>query len=152
MARSGLRPMFNTRDLGRLYDKFENRTNKVLLEALQFAGEYFIREARLHGKYTDITGNLRSSIGYAIVDNGEIIKMNIKEAKKGTDKQSGVNEGGKLLLQLANEHNTGLVLIGCAGMDYAVHVENISGKDVISGSYIATRHMLRTSLKKAMLK
>jgi len=152
MAKSGLRPLFNTRDLGRMYDKFEDRTNKVLLETLQYAGEYFVREARLHGKYTDITGNLRSSIGYAIVDNGKIHEINIQEAKKGNDKKTGTESGRRLLLQLANEHNTGLVLIGVAGMDYALYVENIDAKDVITSSYIATRHMMRNSLKKAILR
>lgn len=152
MARSGLRPLFSAAQISRAYDKFDEKTNRKLLQVLQYAGEYFVREARLNGNYRDITGNLRSSIGYCIVKDGEILQMDIEKAKKGSDGDEGTEAARRLLLQLANEHNTGLVLIGVAGMDYAVYVENIDAKDVITASWVATRHMMRTSLKRALLK
>ena len=47
-------------------------------------------------------------------------------------------------------HNQGFVLIGVAGMDYALYVENIKGKDVISYAEVEARKELKALLKQAL--
>ena len=43
---------------------------RAIINALSMVGEECIRIARTQGNYTDQTGNLRSSIGYMIVQDG----------------------------------------------------------------------------------
>jgi len=136
------------RDVERWTERFTNRAEEKMLQALIYTGEYFVKLARENGAYTDITGNLRSSIGYVVVRDGEVIEDNFKLSEKGSDKTSGMAKSRRLAHELALTHNKGLVLIGLAGMDYAVHVEQIKGKDVISSSEKAAEKMLRGLLKK----
>ena len=44
--------------------------------------------------------------------------------------------------------NFGHQIAVTAGMDYAVHVENIKGKDVISSSSVDTEKLLKETIKK----
>ena len=98
--------------------------------------------------YRDITGNLRSSVGYIVLKDGQIVAEDFHESKKGSDKSTGVNRGRRLARQLAQSHSKGYVLIGLAGMNYAVHVENIKGKDVITYASKATEQLLKELIQK----
>jgi hypothetical protein len=128
-----LTPLWTRKKVRDFYSKVGNRAEHIIYELLRRAGEEFIRYAREYGNYTDWTGNLRSSIGYAIVKNGSILEMNVERStKNGTDKTTGVREGVELLRFLAAvEYRTGVVLIGVAGMKYAAAVEALENKDVI---------------------
>lgn len=145
---SGMTPLFSQHDLGNWFDALEEQAEDKLLTTLKRAGEFFIGLARKSGKYTDHTGNLRSSIGYVIVQDGEFVFGSIFESEKGTDRKTGVRTADKLVTNLAETHNEGLVLIGVAGMEYAVYVEAIEGKEVISGAYIQTEQYLRDAINK----
>jgi len=145
---AGLTPMFSMRDVERWTERFTNRAEEKMLRALIYTGEYFVKIARENGAYTNITGNLRSSIGYVVVRDGEIVSSDFQNADTGTGGEKGVQNARRLAHELALTHNKGLVLIGLAGMDYAVHVEQIKGKDVISSSEKAAEKMLRGLLKK----
>ena len=46
---------------------------RVFINVLERIGQECIIEACNNGNYTDQTGNLRSSIGYAIFNNGKIM-------------------------------------------------------------------------------
>ena len=81
-----------------------------------------VAEARKSGSYTDRTGNLRSSIGYCIVENGNIITKSGFEKVLSTASQ-GKGSGEKSLSDLISEYSKGLVLIVVAGMNYAAAVE-----------------------------
>lgn len=92
------------------------------IEWLQYIGEQCVNEARLSGSYTDRTGNLRSSIGYAIVEDGRIITVTgFQQVKTGTD---GESKGSSYIQELAALNNKGLVLIVVAGMKYAYFVQD----------------------------
>ncbi len=99
-------------------DKIELDT----INKLAYVGEQCLTEARLGGNYIDRSGNLRSSTGYVIVNNGEIVTQVIHEADKGTDKGTGAAEGRKFILELAQRYSVGIVLIIVAGMNYARYV------------------------------
>lgn len=145
---AGLTPKFNDRDISRFYDKFREKAEKKFIEVLTYAGEEGVKKARETGRYDDITGNLRSSIGYAIVRRGDVLTEGYEMAKKGTDRVTGFNTGPKLVRQLAAQYDKGIMLILVAGMDYALFVENMETKDVLSGAIIGTEKLLRELLKK----
>lgn len=134
MARkSGLTPLWKKSDIRKLFDKLGERAEFVIMDLLQRTGEEFVRIARLEGQYDDWTGNLRSSIGYVIVKDGKIIGKDFKlSEKEGTDKQTGKREGEQLAMDLVKTFSKGYVMIGVAGMKYAVFVEAMENKDVLT--------------------
>lgn len=103
------------------------------MDLLQRTGEEFVKIARLEGNYIDHTGNLRSSIGYVIVKDGSIVGRNFQVSEQaGTDKQTGKREGEQLAMDLVRTFTKGYVMIGVAGMKYAVFVEAMENKDVLT--------------------
>ena len=117
---------------------------KVLLNTLLYVGEKSLIKARENGNYTDQTGNLRSSIGYAILNNGKVLKKAYGEVVK--DGIKGKSEANKFLMSLlANAPQTGFVLIVVAGMNYASYVEN-NGYDVLTSSELYAKQLLRNIL------
>ena len=98
-----------------------------IIRSMQYAGEKFVRDARemtkAQGGFGDVTGNLRSSIGYFILKDGEIIQEDFKGNTVGqSTSKSELAKIGK---------SRGYQLIGIAGMEYASHVES-RGLNVIS--------------------
>ena len=55
------------------FSNFLDDTKKAVIgraiKAFIYVGEACLKEARLNGNYTDRTGNLRNSIGYAVLFN-----------------------------------------------------------------------------------
>jgi hypothetical protein len=114
---------------------------QAVLSRLQRIGETFVTNARLNGTYKDQTGNLRSSIGYVILKNGEQVFENF-EGKTSTGKQTAKSAAQ----DIASKYPTGYVLIGVAGMEYAAAVES-RGYEVITSSSITAREELKTALQ-----
>lgn len=142
--KSGLTPMWSDKDVERWFSYYTDRAEKKIFLLLQRAGEEFVKIAREKGKYTDHTGNLRSSIGYAIVGNGKILSENFQlSSGKGTDKITGKQTAKRLTAELIHLYNEGFVLIGVAGMKYAVIVESMENKDVISSAGIETEEYIK---------
>lgn len=146
--KSGMTPLFSDDDIGRWFDNFQDRAEEKIYKLLSAAGEKFVEYARRSGKYINHTGNLRSSVGYVIIADGEELSSNFEESAKGTDKRAGMKEGIRLANSVAKSYPDGFVLIGVAGMDYAVYVESIKGKDVVSGASIQAEEYLRKALQK----
>lgn len=104
---------------------------KALVYNLCAVGEQVLNAARLTNSYKDQTGNLRSSIGYVVAVDGEIVQMSsfdtIKEGREGS-------RGGKeYAMQLVRDFPQGIVLIVVAGMNYASYV-SAKGYDVLDSS------------------
>lgn len=146
--KSGLTPLFTKSDINRWVKIFTDKAEEKMYTLLQAAGEMFVKYARESGKYIDHTGNLRSSIGYVIVRNGSIAYSDFQKQNIGTEGAEGVERAKRLARELANTYNTGLVLIGLAGMEYAVYVEAMESKDVITAANIKTDEWMRTAIKK----
>jgi hypothetical protein len=164
-------PNFTNDDIKRVIVEKMKRIEEVILLRLQRIGEQFITDARLNGTYTDRTGNLRSSIGYVILRNGEqysqggfqkvsgVTKLSRKAKKQLSDFSEsktlailneslivdGTRVGKSVLAEAIGRFPTGLVLIVVAGMSYAAAVES-KGRDVLTGS----SQIAVISLKKAM--
>lgn len=147
MSKSGLTPLFTQQDINRWVDIFTDRAEEKMYTLLQAAGEMFVRYARESGRYLNHTGNLRSSIGYVIVRNGSIAYTNFKKQDVGTDGEEGVQKAKRLSRELANTYSDGLVLIGLAGMEYALYVEAIESKDVITAANIKTEEWMRKAIQ-----
>lgn len=141
--KSGLTPMWTNRDIERWFNRFVDRAEEQFYKLLQRAGEEFVKVARESGKYDDHTGNLRSSIGYIIVADGKILTENFERSGKGTDKTTGINQASRLSEDLAKLYNKGFVLIGVAGMKYAVYVEAMENKDVITSAAVHAEEWIK---------
>lgn len=107
--------------------KFVGEVEDKMIMVMQYTGEQFVKDARKmersQGGFGDVTGNLRSSIGYFILKDGQILKSNLK------GKASGKSAAQQFVESLPIK--MGLRLVGIAGMNYASLVES-KGKNVIS--------------------
>ena len=92
-----------------------------IIEAFSYVGEQAVNEARSNHRYQNPTGNLQSSIGYCVLDNGNVVLESSFEVVK--DGKQGSQEGRSFLHRLISEHPTGIALIVVAGMEYAAYVE-----------------------------
>lgn len=95
---------------------------QVIVNTFCYVGEQCIIEARNGGTYTDQSGNLRSSIGYAVLVNGQVVQSGCVDKIKNGDE--GVTEGQKYLQsRIKKASKKGVALIVTAGMNYAEYVE-----------------------------
>ena len=129
---SGLTPLWKKSQINKLFKKLGESAEWEILLMLQQAGESFVNFSRQQApkdSFYDHSKNLRNSIGYVVVRDGKIIGENFEQRGGGAE---GVRIAKQLCSDLARTHSRGYVLIGVAGMKYAVHVEAIEGKDVIT--------------------
>lgn len=111
----------------------EERIQRLTIRALAILGEKTVSLARdrsMEESWRDQTGNLRSSIGYVISYDGNIIQYSdfqqVKEGKEGT------KVGKDLAEEIAKQYVKGYALIVVAGMNYAEFVEARDNKDVLT--------------------
>lgn len=142
----GFTPMFSDADLDKWYGLFNEKADEKILTLLKATGETFVKYAREVHTYEDQTGNLRSSIGYVIVEDGSTIFEDFKESDKGTEKVKGTAKGGQLAEAIALSYSKGIVLIGVAGMQYAAAVE-AKGFDVVTGACQSAEAWMRKAIE-----
>ena len=124
-------PKFKSSDIKKLIEEKFKRIEAAILLRLQKVGEDFVTNARIGGTYTDRTGNLRSSVGYLVLRNGQqYTKGGFELILTGVD---GTKKGRVVLEEVASKYPTGLVLIVVSGMSYSAAVES-RGRDVLTGS------------------
>lgn len=125
-----------------LQDQLAKR-EKSIIKTLNFVGITCINEARTNGDYIDQTGNLRSSIGYAIIQNGVVVNQSRFEQVK--DGREGKKEGAELLSDLIGRNTQGIVLIVVAGMNYAAYVE--TNRNVITSAELLAEDLVPKLLR-----
>jgi len=132
----GIKPKFSYSDLERVINSELITIEKNVISIMQRVGEQFVSDARnaanisgafQKGDYTDQTANLRSSIGYFIIRDNEVITDNVTGTMSGTSKARGV------LGQLG--FKSGYRLVGVAGMEYASNLES-KGYNVITSQQV----------------
>lgn len=130
--------------------RFVERTMAMKKQAIInnyfYVGEAALEVARTQHKYKRRSGNLTSSVGYAILDDGKVVMMSKFEVVGNGEK--GADEGRKFLKRLISENSKGLVFIMVAGMSYASYVEAMS-LDVLESAELLSKRML-PSLCKAL--
>lgn len=112
---------------------------RALIRKLKYCGEACLNQARDSSKqanpYMDQTNNMRSSTGYIIAMDGNIVfESAFDHAGNGTggDGSKGRLAGKDLAEKLA-KGSTGVCLIVVAGMEYATYVAN-KGYDVLASA------------------
>lgn len=125
--------------------------NDEIKRTLSYLGEKTIIKARDRSgedSWFDQTGNLRSSIGYAIYEKGrKEIESAFKIVKKGAE---GSDEGRKMIDDLAQNYANTYAMVVVAAMNYAEYVEAKDNKDVLASAELFARDKLNEYLKKAL--
>lgn len=130
-----------------LQAKLKDITDFLIMRMEQI-GEECITIARTEGSYNDITGNLRSSIGYIVLNDGKVVRQSASKQYKGKegDGSKGVETGEAFLDSIKSKYPWGIVLIVCAGMNYAAYVEGVHHKVVLSTADLKAKELLKQLL------
>lgn len=137
-------PGFSQGDIDGRINRFTVSIEQRIIWTLAMVGENFVNDARSLRTYKDQTGNLRSSIGYIIARDGNIIQEDIE------GKAEGKSQAKKIAEEVLRENKKGFVLIVIAGMEYAAAVES-KGYDVITGSVPTAKALLKSKIKEYSL-
>lgn len=106
-----------------------------------------IRDRSKEESWIDRTGNLRSSIGYAVYDYGiKQIESAFQIVRNGNE---GSSEGKKMISQLGSEYSNAYALVVVAGMNYASYVEALENKDVLASTELWAKSIVDARLKRA---
>lgn len=136
--------------LSAYYDKVAQIISEETIRVLSYLGEKCvtrIRDRSATESWIDRTGNLRSSIGYAVSDKGRIaIESQFQRVLSGSE---GSAEGKKLVEKLVSQYARTYALIVVAGMSYADRVEAIDTKDVLASTELWTDAQMNTYLDMA---
>lgn len=125
------------------------RVERLTIRALSKLGEQCVTKIRDRSgdkSWYDQTGNLRSSVGYVIAHNKNIIQYStFNQVKQGSE---GVKTGKDLAKELAKRYSNNYVLIVVAGMNYAEFVEAMDNKDVLASTELWAREQVPLMLEK----
>lgn len=120
------------------------RLKQAIIYNLCVVGEKVRNEALDNGSYTDRTKNLRSSVGYVVVVDGQVYKMSAFGKPDGNNE--GRNTGMSYARSLAGKFPKGIVLIVVAGMKYASYV-SAKGYNVLDSSELLSDQLVPKMLK-----
>lgn len=137
-------PKFNKIQINNFIQERKQRIEEAILTRLRFTGEQFVKNARENANFKDRTGNLRSSIGYVVMKDGQQLYENFQTRAGGPE---GEEKAKEFMEDVKRDFPTGYVLIGVAGMEYAAAVES-KGYDVISNSSTIAAESLKVAIKK----
>lgn len=132
-------------DIDRFIAERIEALNNALVYRMCAIGEQVLNAARATNSYKDQTGNLRSSIGYAVSMDGNIVQMSSFETVKNGG--TGSKTGKDYVMQLIKGFPQGIVLIVVAGMNYASYV-SAKGYDVLDSSELLAKKLVPQMLKK----
>lgn len=116
-----------------------------IIAALNYVGLACVTEARTGHKYMDRSGNLTSSMGYVVIDNGKVANQGgFDQVLNGSE---GKKSGEQFINKLVQENSKGIVLIIVAGMNYAAYVE-AKNYNVLSSSELLARRIVPYFMKR----
>lgn len=122
-----------------------------IIRALSYLGETCvikIRDRSAMESWIDQTGNLRSSVGYAIYERGKTeIESAFNIVKSGRE---GAAEGKRMIDELASMYSNTYALVVIAAMNYAEYVEAKENKDVLASTELFARKEVNKYLNKAI--
>ena len=136
-------------------DELFAKAAKIIFDRVQYNLNYLgllcikrIRDRSGDESWYDQTGNLRSSIGYAIYSYGR------KQIESTFDSVLGSSEGSekgrKMVADLASKYSDTYALVVVAAMEYADYVEAIDSKDVLASTEIYAKSEVSRYLEKAI--
>ena len=122
-------------------DELFAKAAKIIFDRVQYNLNYLgmlcikrIRDRSGDESWYDQTGNLRSSIGYAIYSYGRKKIESTFDSVLGSSE--GSEKGRKMVEDLASEYSDTYALVVVAAMEYADYVEAIDSKDVLASTEI----------------
>ena len=131
----GIRMTTKLDEIHKVLMKEANRVERLTIRALSYLGEQCVsrvRDREGNKSWYDQSGNLRSSVGYVIAYNGNIIQYSdFNQIKQGSE---GVSVGKNLAKELVKRYPNDYVLVIVAGMNYAEYVERKDNKDVLAST------------------
>ena len=122
---------------------------QLLIRNFSYIGERVLNAARSTDSYKDQTGNLRSSIGYVVVVDGRVADISSFAVVKNG--QEGSKTGADYARKLARKYPKGIVLIVCAGMNYAAYV-SAKGYDVVDSAELLADRLVPQMLRQLGLR
>ena len=148
---SDIRFVTSTKALDDLFEK----AAKIIFDRVQYNLNYLgllcvrrIRDRSGDDSWYDQTGNLRSSVGYAIYSYGrKQVESTFNSILGGTE---GSQKGRKMVADLANLYSDTYALVVVAAMEYAEYVEAIESKDVLASTEIYAKNEVAKYLQKAI--
>lgn len=132
-----------------LNESFEILRNEISNSLAKLGVECIgkIRNRPGNKSWIDRTGNLRSSIGFAVYDYGvNQLQSAFKTVLHGSE---GSAEGQKMISQLGREYSSAYALVVVAGMNYASHVEALENKDVLASTELWAKSVIDARLERA---
>lgn len=125
-----------------------------ILQSLARLGEESvtrIRRRSMEESWIDHTGNLRSSIGYAVFDYGLKVIGSSFESVAGPEGsgREGSLAGEEYIRSLASRFSDTYALVVVAGMEYAEYVEAVKGKDVLASTEVWAKSRINRYLEDA---
>lgn len=124
-----------------------DRFQQALVYNLCYVGEQVLNAARSTKSYKDQTGNLRSSLGYVVAIDGQIVQISNFEVVK--DGEAGATEGKAYAEQLLQQFPEGIVLLVVAGRNYASYV-SAKGYDVLDSAELLAEKLVPEMLENLM--
>ncbi len=129
---------------------YETLQEQIIIQ-LQYLGQECVSRIRRRGQsesWIDRTGNLRSSIGSAVYENGKKKLSTAFESVFGG--QEGSEAGKRMIDALAKEYSQTYAMVVVAGMDYASYVENMNGKDVLASTRLWAESVIGERIEDAL--
>jgi hypothetical protein len=126
---------------------YKKKAVEAVINTFAYIGETCITESRNNGKYVDRTGNLRSSIGYAVIYEGKAVRKggNTNGTDEGRD--SAQTFSVELIDKVQSYFPGGITLIVVAGMNYATYVEAM-GLNVLASSKLLAEKLVPEMMEK----
>lgn len=113
----GIKPMFGNGLVADSVARFQRDVENATIYLLKYLGESLVKYARDRHNYTDRSGNLTNSIGYAVVRKSSIVYFAAGQQGAGADAAL------KTAMKMADGLPNAFSLIIVAGMSYAAYVE-----------------------------
>lgn len=147
----GIRMTTSTAAIDRYLQRAARKLQENVLKALSKLGDESvvrIRNRSADESWIDQTGNLRSSIGFAVYEQGaKFMESAFAQVLSGSD---GSTKGKEMINDLAKEYSKVYALVVVAGMEYAGEVEALKSKDVLASTKIWATSVVEQRIKIAM--
>ena len=151
MGVSGIRMVTSMKAVDDLLAK----ASKIVFDRIQYNLNYLgldcvrrIRDRSGDDSWYDQTGNLRSSVGYAIYSYG--VKQMESAFESVSTGSKGSQKGRDMVAELASKYSDTYALVVVAAMEYAEFVEAMDSKDVLASTEIYAKSQVDKYLKKAI--
>lgn len=139
------------RDVQAFLQKASDKLQSNILNALSKLGDECVARVRNRPNsesWIDRTGNLRSSIGFAVYEHGRtFIQSSFPVVLNGAE---GSMKAKKMIADMAKEYSRVYALVVIAAMDYAEDVEAIESKDVLESTRIWAASVVEQRVKNAV--